>query len=508
MKRNYNIGLKFYRLNAKSIFICAVLLLTLASCRKGFNDIKNENASTTVPPYLLFTSATRATFAGTAEMGQQAAQFYVNYNGGQLDEITYYFQRTNYNEYATLRQVERMRKEAKAGNYPTYYEGLAKFLRSYLFYQLTMRLGDIPYSDALNALNGVTAPKYDKQKDVFIGILKELDEANELIPASGTIVNDLMFAGDLNKWKRFVNTFKLKVLMSLSQREADADLKIKQQFKAIIDDPVKYPLMRNSTDNAQFKYYDIPGAKHFWATLTDKTPYRLANTLGNVLKTNQDPRLFVFFQVPEQPAGLNPTNFNSYTGIAHGQPTAITAALEKTSSPLHSRYRGQPTVEPWINLAYHELQFILAEAAYRGWINGNAETFYNDGIRSSCKFYGIADGTINTFLAGPVKYDDSEALRQINTQRWVAYFMNSGYDALWNHRRTRMPGFDASGGNTNKGYPEFEIGSANRNDGQLPYRFMYPLDEINYNFENVAEAIRRQYTSDDINGKMWILNRN
>ncbi len=508
MRNSYKNILIANVLKLKGALICTVLLLSLVSCRKGFKDIKNENASTTVSPYLLFTSATRATFTGTGEMGQQAAQFYVNYNGGQLDEITYYFQRSNFNEYSTLRQVERMRIEAKAGNYPEYYEGLAKFLRSYLFYQMTMRVGDIPYSDALNAMNGVTAPKYDKQKDVFIGILKELEEANQLIPVSGNIVNDLMFAGDLNKWKRFVNTFRLKVLLSLSQRESDADLKIKEQFKMIVEDQIKYPLMRNSGDNAQFKYYDIPGAKHFWATLTDKTPFRMSNTIGTVLKANQDPRLFVFFQVPEQPAGLNPTNFNSYIGINHGQPTAITAALEKTSAPLNSRYRGQPTVEPWVNLGYHELQFVLAEASYRGWISGNTETFYEEAIRSSCKFYGISDGAINTFLAGPVKYDSADALRQINTQRWVAYFMNSGYDALWNHRRTRMQGFDSSGGNTSKGYPEFEVGSANRNDGQLPYRFLYPLDEINYNFENVAEAIRRQYVSDDINGKMWLLNRN
>ena len=196
----------------KHIYIF-VLTLILSSCTKGFNDIKNPNSSTTVPSSVLFTGISRATFAGPQEAGQQAAQFYVSYSGGALDEITYFFQRNSFSEFDILRNVERLRIE--------------------------------------------------------------------------TVVGDIIFDGSLLKWKKLVNTFRLRVLMSLSLKTGDTDLGVINQFKMIYDNPSKYPIMTSNVDNAAFKYYDVTGAKHFWATVTAPTTYRLSTTLGDVLKKIQ-----------------------------------------------------------------------------------------------------------------------------------------------------------------------------------------------------------------------------
>lgn len=490
----------------KAIYVyMTMIILTMGACTKGFNDIENPNSSTVVPPAVLFTGVSRAALGGLAEAGQQAAQFYVSYNGGALDEITYFFQRNSFAEYDILRNVEQLRIETEQQKAPEYYLGLAKFFRAYLLVQLTQKVGDIPYSEALMAKDGVTSPKYDTQKAVYVGVLKELEEANNLIPATGTLTGDIIFDGTLLKWKKLVNTFRLRVLMSLSLKTGDADIDVMNQFKMIYENPAKYPVMQSNADNAAFKYYDVTGARHFWSAITAATPYRLCTTLGNVLRSTADPRLPKFFEIPAATPTADPNLPASYKSIDHGVTTATSAALIGTTSALHNRYIGKPVGEPYLQVAYHELQFILAEASFRGWISGDPELFYNEGIKNSCRFYGIAEPDITTFLAGNVKYVPNDGLKMICTQRWVGYFMNSGYEAYWNHRRTRVKRFDETNTNTDRGYPEFTIGVVNRNDGKLANRFLYPLNEVYYNERNLTDAVVRQYGTDHINGLMWSL---
>ena len=479
--------------------------LTLSGCTKGFNDIENPNSTTIVPPSTLFTGISRSTFNSVGEAAQQASQFYVHLNGGALNEITYDLGRNALSEYNVLRNVEKLKFEAERQNAPAYYLGLVKFFRAYLFVQATQKVGDIPYSEALKAAEGVLAPKYDKQKDVYIGVLKELEEANDLIPASGTLNGDIIFDGSLLKWKKLVNTFRLRVLMSLSLKTGDADLDIINQFKKIYNDPAKYPIMTGNVDNCEFKYYNATGAYHYWYTSVDVKNYRMCTTLGDVLKANQDPRLFKYFEVPTSPAGLNATVHANYKSIDHGVATSVSSPLELLISKINSRYINQPVGISYVQLGYAELQFILAEASYRGWITGDTETFYKEGIRASAQYHGVSTSEINTFLAGPVKFDESIGLKQINIQRWVAYFQSSNYEAFWNQRRTRVKGFDNTNTSSETGYPVFRVGNVNKNDGKIPNRYQYYLQEAYYNERNLTEAIQRQFGEDNINGVMWSL---
>jgi hypothetical protein len=479
--------------------------LALGGCTKGFNDIENPNNTTIVPPSTLFTGISRSTFASVGEAAQQASQFYVHLNGGALNEITYEFGRNAMSEYNILRNVEKLKFEAERQNAPSYYLGLVKFFRAYLFVQATQKVGDIPYSEALKAEEGLLTPKYDKQRDIYIGVLQELEEANDLIPATGTITGDIIFDGSLLKWKKLVNTFRLRVLMSLSLKTGDTELGVINQFKKIYDDPAKYPIMTSNADNCEFKYYNATGAYHYWYTSTDVKNYRLCTTLGDVLKTNLDPRLFKYFEVPASPAGLSPTVHANYKSIDHGVATSVSSPQELLTSKINSRYINQPIGVSYMQLGYNELQFILAEASFRGWISGNTETFYQEGIRASCQYHGVTPTEINTFLAGPVKYDESIGLKQINTQRWVAYFQSSNYEPLWNQRRTRVKGFDNTSTSSEAGYPVFKIGNVNKSDGKVPNRFQYYLQEAYYNERNLTEAIQRQFGEDNINGVMWSL---
>src|SRR5690606_38540522 len=218
-----------------NLLYIALSIIALSSCTKGFNDIENPNNTTMVPPSTLFTGISRSTFTSVVNAGQQSSQSYVSLNGGALNEITYEFGRNALSEYNTLRNVEKLRFEAERQDAPEYYLGLVKFFRAYLFVQATQKVGDIPYSEALKADENILTPKYDSQRDIYIDVLKELDEANDLIPATGTITGDIIFGGSLLKWKKLVNTFRLRVLMSLSLKTGDSELDVINQFRMIVE---------------------------------------------------------------------------------------------------------------------------------------------------------------------------------------------------------------------------------------------------------------------------------
>src|SRR5690606_40698034 len=99
-------------------------------------------------------------------------------------------------------------------------------------------------------------------------------------------------------------------------------------------------------------------------------------------------------------------------------------------------------------LTHAEVQFMLAEAGVKGWISGDAGTYYENGVRSDMKNLTnceqtaiISDQRINQFLEeDPFLADGSleQKLEQINSQYWVATLLN-GYEAFANYRRSGYP---------------------------------------------------------------------
>lgn len=109
-----------------------------------------------------------------------------------------------------------------------------------------MRVGDIPYAQALQGESCNRKPEYSTQKDVFLGILKELEEADQAFAQGTTFDGAPIYAGNVTKWRKLVNTFALKVLLTLSAKEADTDLNIKSRFNTILSSK---PIFESSADN-------------------------------------------------------------------------------------------------------------------------------------------------------------------------------------------------------------------------------------------------------------------
>jgi hypothetical protein len=371
---------------------------------------------------------------------------------------------------------------------------------------MTETYGDIPYTQMMQSLNGnfdstAIRPVYDKQQDIYLNVLNELKIASDSLSASDfAIGGDLVYGGKIDNWKKLINSFTLRVLMSLSKKESNTALNIKQRFNDIVSNPAKYPLMTGNSENGQLPYYNITNNQYpYYNSNGMKTDYYLDSSFVDLLQDLKDPRLFVFAQ-PTQITTLPANDFDAYDGLLGSAPLSyntVKKGLGKASQ-INKRYAYEPVNEPSLLMGYAEVQFLLAEAVVRGWISGNANDYYKKGIEASLNFSNFkttySSGAIQTYLNQPaIALQPGNEIRQIITQKYISMFMNTGWQPFYEQRRTGFPTFETAG-------------SGMLNGGKIPKRWMYPTKEYDNNRVNVENAVKNQYAEgDNINGIMWLL---
>lgn len=469
-----------------------VLVSTVFSaCKKHEYYQENPNSPSIATPALLLADICENTFA-VWPMDVAYASRHMTYYERPNVFVNYNWGPGSFEAYDILRQVQDMNRLATEADQKNY-QGIALFFRAYHFARLTETFGDIPYSDALKALDNNIKPLYDEQEDIYAGVLAELEQANALLDvANGELLGDIIYGGDVLQWKKLVNAFKLRLLIHLSKKEDNTTLNVQQQFQAILNDPARYPLMESVEDNAQITYNTSAIDNYYPLYQNNSVPSLAALEKGFVkmLKDRQDPRLFRIAEpVTNQPAGA----FTSYEGVDAGLTVSEQNNASPSASKIARRYINDQVNEPMVLLSYAEQEFLIAEAIARGWAAGDAAVHYNNGIRASMNFYNIPESDIGTYLAQPaVVYNPGNAIEMIVTQKYISFFLNSGWEPYFEHLRT--------------GFPSFSIGAGTQNGGKIPKRFQYPQSEFNYNEENVTAAVQRQFGGDDdINGVMWVL---
>lgn len=478
-------------------YILIALILSAVNACQDFDELQiDPNRATEVGPGLLLTNIQAEVFNDITLDAALASRFLVYTQGASLAQY-YGWQRAGFGAYDQLRQVTKMEEEAmRTGN--ENYLGLAKFLRSYIIIDLSQAFGDVPYLQAMSGFEGEFTPEYTPQEQIYKTVLQELEEANrELNANNGAITGDLIYNGDITQWKKLINSFKLRVLMSLSRKEG-SPLNIEEQFRTIIENPVEYPVMNSNVDNAALPFFDRENNRYpYFNDNSIQTDFYLDESYVRLLKERDDPRLFHVgdpdFEARE--SGVDPNSFEAYSGL--GGSASLTENINRLNegegSPIHQRYYNDPVNEPSISLGFPEVAFTIAEAAQRGWINANPEMYYNQGIAASMEFYGIEQAAIDAYLQQPeVAFDEARGLEMILTQKYMAFFLNSGWEPFYNQRRTGIPEFSTEGDGI-------------LNGGRIPKRWMYPERELDLNENNILEAINRQFGTDDINAEMWLL---
>lgn len=403
------------------------------------------------------------------------------------------------------------------------YRGLAIFCKVNQMFETSMKLGDIAYSEAGMAEDkAIYAPKYDSQKDVMNGLLNELDEAyNCFSRAQREFKGDQVYNGDIQKWKKVVTALQLKILIHLSKKENDPDLKIKERFA----EAMGKALMTSNADNFQTKFENKTDMYYPFSTIrggSQGTYVMHSTTIIDTLKKYDDYRLYYYAEpasgMLKQNPALSESDKEAYLGVDPSMPLSDIGNLktQEMYCRLNKRYTSseEPIGEPFIRFGYAEQCFIIAEAAARGWIStAEASNYYKKGIEASMKFVSdntkekyahgmpITDSYIQTFINKPeiqLGTDIESNINKIITQKYIDSFLRFSYNAYFDYRRTGYPGLPIN--------PLTSLNDSGYLD-QLPTRWRYSGAEYDSNSRNLNEALKRQYNGiDQNNGLMWILN--
>jgi hypothetical protein len=518
-------SIKMKNITIKAIAASLLLVLSVSSCQKG-NLASNPNAinANSVVPVSLILNHITATMIRSEELPfgdvNKSNQFqvsnYAKYWG--TNEYSWSYSAHSYEILKYTVQLEQQAQSQAGAN--SKYLAVAKFFRAYSAIWLSQRVGDIPMTQAGDPQ--YLTPKFDTQHDVYKNSLKLLEDANAIMTATtGSTQNVLFDGGDIFgftnlQWQKLINTYRLRILISLSKRADDnADLNVKAQFASIIGNPATSPIMTANSDNMVYKFV---ASNQYPPFQTGNNAYNefmnVGKTVLDITTSTKDPRTFLMATPVNTTANLG--SFTNYVGADPG--TAL-ATLQNTPGN-YSRFNGAryfgsnlgTSAEPFIFIGYPEMCFNIAEAINRGWVPAlaatDAKSWYDKGIAASFSNFGLnvaANSTVTisdlagkslgttttdnaTFLAN-VAYNvatPATALTQILQQKYVAFFMNSGWEAFMNHRRTGLPVFSEGGTG---------IGTIG---GKLPKRWLYPLDEINGNNANYKTSISAQYGGTDV----------
>ena len=453
----------------------AVAVFAVATgCDSRFEDVNsNPNEPEQVTPNLLLPNILRSsvnTSVNTAHTTGNLVLQYVSKVSFATEIDRYNWAGVGYWEayYDDLRNVSDMIRIAQERENPNY-EGVGLVLKSWIFSMLTDAYGRVPFSEANTP--GENTPVYDPQPAIYEGILADLERANSLIdPGSGqAIQGDILYDGDLLKWKKLANSLRLSLLIRLSEEDI--------------------PVFEGNADNAALEYLD--SRPNEWPRHTSRVgtfrTYRMSQTLTDTLKTLDDPRLSVFADRPDSldtfvgvPNGLTDDASNEFNG---GR--AFQSSLNTT------RYFEEPNAAEGLIMTHAEVLFLRAEAAARGWTGGDAQSLYERGVEAAMDQYGqsMPDGYLDQAGVEYPTGNPQAAIDRINKQKWIALFY-TGLEGWFNWRRT--------------GTPDIAPSVENVNQDQIPVRFRYPESEQSLNAENYQAALDEQ-GDNNINTTMWLL---
>lgn len=427
-----------------------------------------------------------------------------------------------------------------------FHQGVGLLFKSLTFGMITDLWGDAPYSEALLAEEGVSEyykPVYDGQQDIYNGILADLETANTLLSdnvdsyENMNASQDLIYGGDVMKWRRFANSLALRYYMRLSVKSPGV---AEAGIRKITADPNKYPLILDASDDATIGYVGTAPTDS-WPTNTvfdtsttgSYMRVKMCATLVDVLQGLDDPRLGVWANQIETSVMLVPgtgvdqivngvreisqdiiDDYESswsvgvdydteYIGIPPSvfaasqynlNPNLAQAAFNPHASQLNDIYKdtnGDLLLMRIISAA--EVHFILAEAAISGWATGTAQGHYEAGVQQSLHAWDIGD-SYGDYISGA----SYTGLESIIEQKWIASW-SAAAESWFDYRRT--------------GFPTLQAGESARR-AALPLRFYYHFDsELSLNPDNSGAAIDKlEPTSFNVNdsknsawSKMWLL---
>jgi hypothetical protein len=477
-------------MKSKYLIMCMVVALA-ASCTKNFEtfntDVKNPSA---VTGESLFTNAERT-------LVDQITTPNVNLNVFEL--FAQYWTETTYTDEANYNIVNRTIADltfrqyfvgdvTKEGGFLQDFKEAARLIAAqqtdtpdqatqnanklaiiellnvYSFQNLVDIFGNIPYSQSLDITK--IAPVYDDAATIYSDLIKRIDASLAKLDASqGSFGSaDLVYGGDVTKWKKFANSLKLKIGINL----ADVNPTLS---KATVEAAVNGGVFTSAGDNALLPYMTTIHTNQIYVEVVQsgRDDFIPANTIVDLMNNLSDPRLPLYFTLIDT-STVTGVQKLAYLGGQYGYSSPFTQFSHIASPILAPDFPG-------VLLTYDQVLFYEAEAAARGFSVGAAVAdLYNAAIKASILYWGGTEADAATYLATPaVAYSTATGTWQqkIGTQEYISFYTR-GLEGYTEWRRLD--------------YPILNIPPSITNYSQIPKRFTYPINEQTLNKANYTSA--------------------
>ena len=484
-----------------TVLLGGMLLGLNTSCKKlgdfGDTNVNPNGSSSVATGTLISTIQTRlgnnlfATIGtGTAPTAETLSGFYCQYFGETTYPGASLYARSQNAEAPTYSGIlydckvvinrntdpATMAEAANSGSNASQ-AAMTRIMKAYIFWTLTDKYGDLPYSEALQGAGNLT-PKYDTQESIYKDLLKEVTEAVDQFDPAGASVgnNDIIYAGDITKWQKFGNSLRMLMALRLSKKYPAAGDYAATQFSAGFNHPAGF--ITNNADNFQLYYpgnvlqYQTP-----WSSTGNSADVAESKTMTDALTAMGDSRITAFGSTPN--------------GVPYCLAGGAQGTFAKILAPAFKTPAGK-----MVYIGAGDVLLAAAEGIERGWVAGmtttDAEADYNAGVTASFGQWSLSVPAGYLALGSPANYQNGTGansiggatvpgtsaitntkISRINLQQWFSFYPNGGQG--WaNWRRTGVPDLR----------PTINATGA----GTIPRRYIYGATDYSLNLDMVTAA--------------------
>ena len=324
-------------------------------------------------------------------------------------------------------------------------------------------------------------PAYDKQLDIYKGMIAELKAANTQFVNSGALRGDILNNNNVALWKKFANSLRAMMAIQLTKKFPGSAEYAATEFKAAITDGV----IENNADNIKLVYPGGSFKNPFWGDFDGARDNGVSTTLYGLLNTLGDARQTVYgTSNTPVPFGLKEANINAWIKANIGWSHKLAPAFRAENSPVYL-------------LTASQLYLARAEAAVRGWTTEVKTTMLTLGVNASFDQWGLAAPSAAYFAQPNVVLDGTNDLKKVSEMAFISCYPNG--KAAWNiYRRT--------------GYPALAVAPEPLNPAHttIPRRYTFApasassFSEYILNAANVSAAVARLApATDNPESKIW-----
>ena len=437
--------------------------LVITSCRQELDiNVDPNNPSQASLSGLLSGSQVGFAFALGGEGTRMPASIVQHYAGHRAQPLDYAQYRITSSAtdgtwtalYNTLMDMKELENKAAASGSQAYV-GVSKLLQAHAFSVITDMFGDVPFSEALQGRTNIT-PAYDKQENIYPALIAMIDEGlTALSVGTETISGDVVYGGDVAKWKKYGNSLKLRLLNHLSSRQPNAAANFLASNPSLIE---------TSVDDAKVAFGSVAANAnpiYQFDVLSGRSDQAVSSTIVDKMKALSDPRVGVYFEpVANNVLGLK----GQYLGNTPGNDEED--SKKNRYSRVGSAYASIKA--PVVLMSAAEVNFIKAEVYHRA-SDSRAQAAYQAAITQDFAALGLSSSAAAYLANANVAYNGT--LQRIMEQKWITMFQAS-YESWVDWRRT--------------GYPALTPAANNTTSNVIPRNLPYPEVEINSNRANLV----------------------